>query len=289
MTIQLSQRDKAIFEELAIAIYHDTQGLHDLFSPDVKSTRNSRLSKRLRELTQAGYLLRTKYRDYAFLGTYVYYLGKKGIDVLDVDPAIHNRLYNHSRATKELKGPTLRHNVLRSTFRISMLKSGQLNKWIQEQRGFPITGEFDHPSLGTITKDVNPDAFFTLGGTHHYFLEVDMRTESVRASTSKRLGAIEKKLRLYNSLLADTDRDGARWRLAPLRINYFKLLFLKKSSHSKNEHLNTQPFETIRALLSEPEFSHIRKAMLFLHEDSLTNGSPILAEDFAGKSVPLAA
>lgn len=281
MPVSLTDNDQAILEELAVAEVHDLEQMKALFGKGHATYTKERLLR----LRKAGYINVAHYGDnrHGRIGSpHIYYLAKRAVDQLALDPEARRRVLTRMRKTPDLIGATLRHNVLRSKFRTCLVlaeRRGELrlNRWIQ-RKGLGLFGE----NAGGEQHEIEPDAVFTLGGERHFFLEVDGVSYPVRRAEGSRWTSVEKKLRLYESLF-ERDSSGRRWRLAPLEMSMFRLIFLKRASRTRNGELREQRFQSIRELFADGEFPQLRKVVRFLDEDSLTYDRLPVFEDVDGK------
>jgi hypothetical protein len=261
--MQIDADDRLLFQELCVSDYHSLNTIGALFP----GTNRRTLSNRLRLLVKDGYLRsRSFYAPRGKGSEQVYCLGSKAFDEIEVDRETREHIQGRVRRSAKRNPLTLRHDLLRTTLRVSLLlraprEGFTITRWLQGRR-FVLIAEIaseDHPFY--------PDAIFTLEKDGHEFafcLEVDTASYAVTRSDPASGSSIGQKLEAYTSILRDP------YRAEGVLPKTFRVIFLKPTVESNNAIL-TQPmrFNTIREVLEESKLRPVRKVIRFVTNDRL--------------------
>lgn len=277
--IRLSDMDRAIIEELAVAEYHALPTLRALFGRD----GSAYLERRLVRLTERGFLMRIELNNPRDFGRYAYYLGKKGIDEARLGDGDCCRLMRILRRGSGRSPGRMTHDLYRAKLRTHLLLDPtlRLERWMQ-RRDAAVVGAI-RVGEKSVEKCIEPDCLFSYGkgGEERVcFLEVDMASYPVERSSLDQGSSVYEKLLVYESVLSDRDlKTGRRWRLEHLGVPDSRILFFKPSTLSSNLQLASQRFRRVREVVVREELKALQKRVLFADDGWQSFGEPFRVED----------
>jgi hypothetical protein len=261
--MKIDADDRLLFQELCVSDYHDLRTISFLFP----NTNRRTLSNRLRLLVKDGYLRsRSFYAPRGKGSEQVYCLGARAFDEIEVDRETREHIQGRVRRSAKRNPLTLRHDLLRTTLRVSLLlraprEGFTITRWLQGRR-FTLIAEIageDHPFY--------PDAIFTLqkdGREYTFCVEVDHATYAVTRSDPAAGSSITEKLQAYSSILREP------YRAEGVLPKTFRVIFLKPKVESNNAILTqAMRFNTIREILEDSKLLPVRKVIRFVTNDRL--------------------